>query len=1122
LTDVAKWLNGLGMGQYADAFAENDVDFDVLSEITDEDLKSLGVSLGHRKKILRGIRELSPPEAPRMPEAPTQRSEPGSSQVDQGERRHLTVLFADMVGSTKLSSELDPEDYQSVIRAYQEACATAVARYDGYLAKYLGDGILAYFGYPRAHEDDAERAIRAGRDVIAAVSALEPFAGLALKSRIGIATGEVVVGETIGEGASEESTVAGEAPNLAARLQSIARSDTVVISGRTRRLVEGRFTIEDLGPQTVKGFAQPVEAFMVGEATEAQTRFEAGLQRGLSQLVGREEEVGLFLRRWDQVKEGEGQVILLSAEAGVGKSRILRAVQDRLKGEALSRVLYFGSPFHQNSALYPAADQLRRVLRLDKHEDEDAILDRLEGVLDGLAIPAQDCAPFFASMLGVDSARRYGALDLRPEEFRAQTLEAIVAVIERMSEQNPVLMFVEDAHWIDPTTLELIGNLVARLRDKRILLVIAFRPEFEASWGREGHVTSCTLNHLSRKECTALVSHLTGGKILPEDVVGQIVSRTDGVPLFVEELTKSILESGYLQDAGGRYEMRGSLSSLAIPDSLQESLMARLDRLSPAKEIAQTAAVIGRQFPYELLAEVVELEEEHLDEALEDLVGSGLLFRHGAKPDAIFEFKHALIRDASYESLLKSNRHRIHHRIAEILEKGFPDQGETEPELLAHHFEGAGKTDKAVAYWQMAGLRGSDRSAYQEAIAHCERGLLLADTLSDLGLRSKWELELQLVIGMSLMAIDGFSSPKVMAAYSRAHDLAKQLNEQAKLFAASWGMYIHQQQTGQIESARRTTDELLQLSERLGDSEFQLEAHHAAWTICFRMGDFERCRYHAEQGIVLHNPDEHFPLVTRYAGHDAGICARNHAALSSWFLGYPDQAVDHDRAGAVLTDLISHPLSKAHGKCFGSILYRHLGDPETARTYAEGSLKISRNLGYPQYKGFSEVIHGWAIAQIREDDEGIAIIDKALDDLTKMGAWARCGTFLPCLVDILAKNNESEKALEAVDRALDLIRKSGERTAETEILVLKGEVLERTNAARTEVEATLQAALDTARKDGARAMELRAATALARVRREAGRGQEARQLLAPLYSWFTEGFETTDLKDAKALLDDLA
>ncbi len=567
--------------------------------------------------------------------------------------------------------------------------------------------------------------------------------------------------------------------------------------------------------------------------------------------------------------------------------------------------------------------------------------------------------------------------------------------------------------------------------------------------------------------------------------------------------------------------MRGALSSLAIPDSLQESLMARLDRLSPAKEIAQAGAVIGRQFPYELLSQVAELDEERLDEALEDLVGSGLMFRHGVKPDAIFEFKHALIRDVSYESLLKSNRGRIHGRIAETLEKGLPGQGETEPELLAHHFEGAGNGEKAVRYWHAAGQRGVDRSAYHEAIAHCDRGLGVLTSLADADLQPKWEMELQLVIGLSSMTIHGFSSLEVIAAYSRARDLAKQLDEPAKLFTATWGMWIHQQQSGQIELAHQTADEVLVLAEQLDDVEFRLQAHHAAWTTFYRMGKFKECLHHAEQGILLHDAKKHLTHSSIYGGHDAGICGLSHAALSSWFLGQPDGAAAYVETSISQCEVLAQPFSEVLAKSFGAQVHSLRGEPGKARNYADMAVDICQVYGFPYFAAYAETIQGWAVAQSGEKDKGIAIINKALESLSAIGASARQASFLPLLADIHAKNNEHQEALAVLDKALGLIEESGERTAEIEIRVMRGEILAATNAARAEVEAALQDALDLARKDGVRAMELRAATALARVWRDAGRRREALDLLTPVYSAFTEGLETVDLKASRKVLDEL-
>lgn len=1114
---IEGWLRKNRLEKFIEAFLENEISLDVLDDLTEQDLKSLGMPMGPRKRFLRAVGE-SPGSTEVDASFPLSRE---TSATETGERRHLTVMFCDLIGSTALSERLDPEDFREAIRVFRDACARSIQDYDGFIARYMGDGILVYFGYPQAHEDDAERAVRASLSIAASLEGLAAPDGTGMEMRVGIASGVVVAGDVIGEGASEERSVLGDSPNLAARLQSLAPSNGIVISESTHRLIEGLFVCQDMGPQELKGISEPVSAYQVSGESDVNSRFEAISRRGLTPLVGRIEEINLLLKRWEQSKDGDGQVVLLSGEAGVGKSRLMSAFQDHLSSEHHGKAYCFCSPFRQNTALYPIIGYFERILRFATEEDSAAKLDKIEAFLSDLDLSKETFAPILATVLEMPVEERYGPIELSPQQLRDRTLDVVTSILEAQAAKNPTLIVLEDIHWVDPTTLELCERIIKRLRGMRALFVIAHRPEFEPPWKGLPNITSYSLNHLGRRECAELVTKVTSGKDLPEDVIAQIVKRTDGVPLFVEEMTKTLIESDILEDAGDRYELLKPLSSVAIPESLMDSLMARLDRLGEAKDIAQVGSVIGRSFSYELLSVVTSLDDALLEASLDKLIESGLVFQRGIAPKATYEFQHALIQDAAYKGLLRSRRQQLHALIAETLQQRFPDQGEHEPEVLAHHFTMAGLVEQGVEYWHRAGQKESDHSAYHEAIALCERGLSILESMPDENLRSKWELELQLVIGLSAMAVHGFSSPKVNAAYSRAHDLAKQLDESAKLFTASWGMWIHRQQTGQIDSARKTADELLQLADQLGDVEFLLEAHHAAWATCFRMGDFKQSRYHAEQGIALHNPEEHFQLANRYAGHDAGICARNHAALSSWFMGHPDQAVEHNQACVSLIDQIKHPLSKVHGKCFGAILYRHLGDAEHVRLFSEGSLELSRELGYPQYREYAEVLRGWAVAQVQDKDEGIAIMNRAIDDLTDIGAWARCGTFLPCLTDIHVKNDETDKALETVERALELFHKSGERTAETEILLLKGEALERSGAPREDVEGALQDALELASKDGVRAMELRAATALARVWRDAGRRDEALALLKPIYSAFSEGLNTPDLVASRTVLEDL-
>ena len=608
-------------------------------------------------------------------------------------------MFADLVGSTNLSERLDPEELGDVLRTYQNAVTAEVVRFEGHIAKYMGDGVLAYFGYPLAHEDDAERAIRAALGIVQSLCNLQPKPDhLTLEVRVGIATGGVVVGELIGGGEAQERSVVGETPNLAARLQSLARPNEVVISRSTRRLVGGLFDLADMGTQQVKGFAKTVRAWRVIGESQAESRFEALHSAALTPLVGREEELALLQRRWEEAREGEGQVVLLSGEPGIGKSRLTRALQQRLDEETYTRIIHYCSPYHTNSALRPIIDHLQRAARIDREDDDEQKLAKLEELLALSTEHPSGVTPLFAALLSIPTRERYPPLDLAPEEQMTRTLDALVAQVVGLAQRLPVLELFEDVHWIDPTSLELLERLIERVRSLPVLLVITFRPEFKPSWIGHPHVTSLTLNRLSRKSGRAMIDRLTAGKTLPTEVLNQIVAKTDGVPLFVEELTKNVLESGLLREEEEGYVLSGPLPPLAIPATLHDSLTARLDRLMPVKEVAQIGAAIGREFSYELLALVTPLRENELHDALARLEESELVFRRGTPPHATFTFKHALVQDAAYDSLLRSKRQQIHAAIARAVEKHFPEKATLQPEMLAHHYSEAGLPERAIEY----------------------------------------------------------------------------------------------------------------------------------------------------------------------------------------------------------------------------------------------------------------------------------------------------------------------------------------------------------------------------------------------------------------------------------------
>ena len=757
--DVVVWLRSLGLGKYEAIFRENDIDETVLPSLTHENLKELGVaSFGHRVKLLDAIAALHSDASGKTPsvDATTTSSAPSAHPEDRAERRQVTVMFSDLVGSTALSARMDPEDLREVISAYQKCVAETVRRFDGFVAKYMGDGVLVYFGYPRAHEDDAERAVRAGLELVAAVGALNTHAPL--QTRIGIATGLVVVGDLIGSGASQEQAIVGETPNLAARLQGIAEPNTVVIAESTRGLVGNLFEVEDLGSQDLKGITGSVRAWAVRRASSAEGRFEAMHATGLTALVGREEELELLLRRWSKAKGGEGQVVLLSGEPGIGKSRLTAALLERLATEPHTRLRYFCSPQRTDSALFPIISQMERAAGFTHADTGPVKLDKLDAVL-ALASTSKQDAALFAEMLSLLNDGRYPAIELTPQQRRQKTLEALTAQMEALSRANPVLMIFEDVHWIDPTSLEALGRAVDRLRTLGVLLIATYRPEFEPPWIGRPYVTALTLNRLGEREIAAMIDGVTGNKPLPASIRQDIIERTDGIPLFVEEMTKAVLEAG--SESASKHTAAAVPSpALAVPASLHASLMARLDRLGSAKEVAQIGAVIGREFPHALLAAVARKEEPQLRSALDRLIEAGLLFRQGVAPHATYLFKHALVQDVAYGTLLREPRRALHARIAETLESQFAEIAERQPELLARHCTEAGLIEKAVGLWGKAGQRSLERSALVEAIEQLTRALDQIATLPATPALRREQINLQVALITPLIHVKGYAAPE--------------------------------------------------------------------------------------------------------------------------------------------------------------------------------------------------------------------------------------------------------------------------------------------------------------------------------------------------------------------------
>ena len=1111
--DVGAWLRGLGLGQYEPAFRENDVDADVLPELTEADLERLGVaSLGHRKKLLRGIAALragSAPSAATPPAAEPAPDAPPAAHSSGAERRQLTVMFVDLVGSTALSGRLDPEEMQEVLRAYQNAVTGEVARYGGHVAKLMGDGVLAYFGWPRAEEDEAERAVRAGLAITGAVGRLATPAGEPLATRVGIATGLVVVGDLVGAGAAREEAVVGETPNLAARLQEATAPGAVVVADGTGRLLGEVFELRPLGPTRLKGFADPVAAFRVAGERPADSRFEARRPGLLPPMVGRDQELALVLDRWRQAAAGEGQAVLLVGEAGIGKSRLVRAALDAVAGEEHTALRYQCSPHHTGTALWPVTQQLGFVAGLTPADPDGAKLDKLEALLRAGAARPDETVPLVAALLGIESGDRYPALDLTPQQRRVRTLAALVEQLLGLARHRPVLMVLEDAHWIDPTTLELVGLALDRIAGARVLMLLTSRPDNQPSLGGHPHVTRLTLNRLGRGPTEAIVAALAGGESLPPGVLGEIAARADGVPLFVEELTKAVLETG----AAG--------AGSTVPASLHASLMARLDRVPGVKEVAQVAACVGREFAYPLLAAVSPLPEPGLRAALDRLVAAELVFSRGEPSEASYTFKHALVREAAHESLLKSRRQQLHARIARALEERWPETVKTEPELLAQHCTEAGLVEQAVEYRLRAGQQALARSATAEAVAQLSRGLELLAGLPDGPERRRREVGLQLGLGPALIAAKGFAAPETGRAYARACELCRELGDTRRLFPALFGQAAVHWQRAEVVAMQEVARELLRSAEEQGDAAAEVVGHRLLGNSSFQLGRLAESRAHSEAGITLHDATRDLNSRFVYALDSRVICLHwlSHALLT---LGYPSQARARSGEAIAAARPLAHPNTMSQALVSDCTLHQLLRDRREAQEQAVALIALATEHGFPLWLTVGVVVRGWALADGGRVEEGIAVMRRGLADYRATGAETWSPYFLGLLAEAHGRGGQAAAGLRLAADALDRVERTGVRWIEAELHRLRGELLLTVpEADQPEVETCFVRALTVAREQGARLWELRAATSLARLWRDQGRRAEAHDLLAPIHDWFTEGFDTPDLQDAKALLDEL-
>jgi predicted ATPase/class 3 adenylate cyclase len=1114
MTDVKHWLDDLGLSQYARAFVDHSIDLDVLSDLSEQDLKTLGVAPDHCIELLRAIGALSGGAETLAPDAVAlEKTAPLPHGSRPAERRQLSVMFVDLIGL----KGLDPEDMREVIGSCRRTCTEVVRRWDGHIAKFAGDGALAYFGWPRAHEDDPERAVRAGLDLTERMARLTGSDGTRLAVRVGIATGPVMVGDL---DAAQPAPLVGETPNLAARLRELAEPGAVVIAQSTRQLLGGLFEVDDIGAHEIKGLAVPVQLWRVISAGRAESRFEALHGARVTPLVGRKEEISLLLARWRHATEGDGQVVLLSGEPGIGKSRVVRALLERLAAEPYTRLSHHCSPHHIDSALHPVIGLLERAATFERGDSAETKLDKLERLLAQSTADLGESVSLVAALLAVPLRARYPGLDLTPERQKQRTLQLLTDQLEGLAARQPVLAVYEDVHWIDPTTLELLGMVIERVQHLPVLVLITFRPEFDPPWAGGPHVTQLSLNRLGKRHCSAMVDRLSGGKALPAEVIEQILAKTDGVPLFVEELTKAILESNLLCDAGERYQLSGPLSALAIPSTLQDSLMARLDRSAPVKEVAQVAACLGREFHHQLLAAVVPLAEPELRRALDRLVGAELLFRRGNPPEASYAFKHALVRDAAHASLLRSRRREYHARIARVIEEQFPGTAHAQPEVLAQHFAEAGLIEDSIDHWHAASQRAVAQSAMQEASNQAAKGLELLQSLPPGPDPSHRELSLQLVLCSALNATKGHGMPEVQQAYARTVELAKRLEDTTRLFPALDGLITCHFSRAQLATADQLAAEFLELAERTGDAAPRLIALSEVGIVRLALGDLVNARRNLERALELYDPARHGSLQLSYSFDPRVICL-GYLSWTLFALGYPAQALNSSRQSILEARRASHAMTLAFALGRSAALLHLCRDWRGLEATATELMTLAADRALRIYQVVARFYLGWSQVRSGRTREGLALLRDALAELRAGGDEDWFPHSLALLAEAHHAAGETEAGLQLLEEASDRVEGNGERWFAAEVHRLRGE-LSLPLRGPTAAEAFFMRAARVAQEQTAKMWELRATISLARLWRDQGRGAEAHGLLAPVYGWFTEGAATADLQDALVLLDELS
>jgi class 3 adenylate cyclase len=1104
MSDIRAWLEGLELGDYAEAFEANEIAPAHLPDLTHDVLKELGVAaIGHRMTILKAATETNSEKPPATLPSPR-----------EAERRQITVMFCDLVGSTALSEQLDPEDLRTLMQAYQQAAGAVIERYGGHVAQYLGDGLMTYFGWPQAHEDDAERAVRAGLDIVDAVKAVE--APEPLQVRVGIATGPVVVGETGAGDASIPKLAVGETPNLAARVQGLAVADQVIIAESTHRLTGTSFDNTDLGKQPLKGLVEPVRAWRIDRLAQTEDRFEAVRGLELTPFVGRDEEISLVLRRSEQARDGDGQVVVLCGEPGIGKSRILREVQARLNDD-VHRVLRFQcSPYHTTAPLYPFADSLEREAHFERDDEAGKKCDKLEAYITGRGQKPSELAPLLAPVLSLDTGSRYPALNMSAQKQREETLAALRDLSLEKSDQLILIIF-EDVHWIDPSSQEALDLIVAESARLPILLIVTHRPEYMPPWTTFEHFVPLTLTRLNRPQAADMVLRVTSGISLPEQVLDQIVAKTDGVPLFVEELTKTVIESGLVTRSGQNYELERPMAELAIPSTLHDSLMARLDRLAHVREVAQFGACIGREFSWELVASVSPMTDNVLNDALQQLVNSELIYVVGVPPDSSYTFKHALIQDAAYESLLKRSRCELHLNIAGTLEKR---QG-TEPALLAWHYTKAEMPEMAIPKWLEAGNKATAAAQYPESISHIKSGLAIVNGLKSNTEAVGHEIALQTALAYDYVVTEGYGSPRARVAFERSEALLEGAENDAAAMPVLLGLGFNHWNAGHFPLAVKYFLDLKERASRSGDELMRFAAEIEYHSLQPSIGEAVEGSQKLWEMLESYDLDK-YGILAWTAGQDYMVLGSHLLALADVFLGFPDRA---RKVGPLAIDIATranHPLSMSAALATPAVTAGEIGNADESIEWATKCIAYCQEQVLPFWQNWSRGALGLGLAKNGRAQDGIDEIELGMAGLEELGSPGLSLFQGRYLAEAKLIKGDVDSVLSILPEQLDAIEQSGQIWLRPMTKVLLGRAWLRYDSGEGEKASELfHQAIDDAREQDGKHIELRAATSLARLWQSQGRILEAHDLLAPVYGWFTEGFDTADLKDARALLDKL-